>query len=143
MLVVAGLVVVADQLRSRTKHQDIVSNSALSTPVVAVAPATSSASSGFKDGTFTATSDYYVPHGQEQIRVDLTLKDGTITDAAIQNSASNSDSSFFQQDFADAYKSYVVGKKISDLRMQVIAGASETSQGFKDALSQIANEAKA
>jgi uncharacterized protein with FMN-binding domain len=99
--------------------------------------------SGYRDGTFSATSSYYVPHSNETINVSLTLQNGVISNAAIINSEGDDQSARYQQDFATVYKSYVVGKKISDLQIGVIAGASDTSQGFNDALSQIASKAKA
>lgn len=103
---------------------------------------TSSGSSSYKDGSYSATADYYVPHGDESIQVMVKLQNGVITDASIQNSEGDPESARFQEDFAASYKSYVVGKSISSLQLGVISGASDTTQGFEDALSQIASKAQ-
>jgi uncharacterized protein with FMN-binding domain len=159
VLVVAGFVLIADHLKSETAE-----NSTLASPstVVTTTPTTNSstsstssstsagtgsgsstASSAYKDGSYSATTSYFVPSGQEQIQVSLTLKDGTVTAVSIQNSEGDRDSASFQQDFASGYKQYVVGKKISGLQIRTIAGASDTTQGFNDALSKIASTAQA
>lgn len=104
----------------------------------------STASGGsYKDGTYTATSSYFVPHGQETIQVTLTVKNNTVTSAQIQNSESDPTSADFQQSFAAEYQSQVVGKPLADLQLDVVAGASDTTQGFNQAVSQIASLAKA
>ena len=100
-------------------------------------------SSSYKDGTYSASSTYYVPHGSESIKVTLTVKDGTITDSSIANSEYDRESAQYQEQFASEYKSYVVGKPISSLSLSYVAGASDTTQGFNDALSQIKTEAQA
>lgn len=99
--------------------------------------------SSFKDGAYTASSDYYVPHGAENISVTLSIKNGVVTNSSISNSETNPESAQFQEDFASQYKSYVVGKSISGLRLSYVAGASDTAQGFNDAVQQIQTQAQA
>ena len=107
-------------------------------------PATpSSTSSGYKDGTYSATSDYYVPHGYEEIQVSLMIKNGIVTDSSVKNSENNRESAQYQQAFTSSYKSYVTGKNISGLNLSYVAGASDTTQGFDDAVSKIQSQAKA
>jgi uncharacterized protein with FMN-binding domain len=103
----------------------------------------SAATGSYKDGTYTATSNYQVPHGSESIKVNLTLKGGVVTSSSVQNSENNFDSAQFQEGFAATYQSYVVGKKISGLQLGAISGASDTTAGFNEALSQIASQAQA
>ncbi|HVV25959.1 MAG TPA: hypothetical protein VHC21_02925 [Candidatus Saccharimonadales bacterium] len=151
LLVIAGVVVLADHLKSQsasTVAQTSVNNS--SAPVAsggaaANSPSTANtANSGtYKDGTYTASSDYSVPHSDESIEVSLTLKNGVVTDTSIKNSESDGTSAEFQEEFAADYKSYVIGKPISSLRLSVIAGASDTTDGFNDAVQQIASKAQA
>ncbi|HEY8886574.1 MAG TPA: hypothetical protein VIM31_03710 [Candidatus Microsaccharimonas sp.] len=100
-------------------------------------------SSGYKDGTYTASTDYYIPRGSEQIQVSLTIKNGIVTDSSIVNSEGDRQSAQYQQAFASSYKSHVTGKSISSLELSYVAGASDTTQGFNDAVSQIQTEAKA
>lgn len=169
VIVIAGSTVLADHLRTKTTSAVSLNTSTASTPspvttsenTPASTPSTTStsssttgaastgststtgSSSGVKDGTYSATSNYYVPHGDETIAVSLTVSNGTIINASIQNSESDRDSAQYQESFAAAYKNYVVGKKISGLQLNVIAGASDTTQGFNDALTKIAAEAQA
>jgi len=159
VLVIAGVVVLTDHFKSERAESaahlaSVVSPAGTTTSNVTTTPdtqtgntntaATSATSSGnYKDGTYTTTSSYFVPSGNESIRVSVTLKDGTVSDVAIQNSESDQDSAAFQEDFAANYKSHVVGKKISGLQLNIIAGASETTSGFNEALNQIASKARA
>lgn len=117
-----------------------------STTSGATSPASSSStstSSAYKDGTYSATSNYYVPHGSEWIKVSLTITGGTVTSSSIENSEDNRESAQFQEQFASEYKSYVIGKPVSSLQLDYVAGASDTTQGFNDALQQIKTEAQA
>jgi uncharacterized protein with FMN-binding domain len=158
VVIIAGIVVFADHLKSTglplatTASQDSNASAPdtstdIDTDTSATTNSTSSTTStsgtsGYANGTYTASSDYYVPHGEESIQVSLTLKDGVITDSSITNSEGDHDSAAFQEEFASSYKSYVVGQKISGLQLSIISGASDTTQGFNDALSQIASKAQ-
>jgi len=99
--------------------------------------------SSYKDGTYTARANYFVPHGYESISVTLSVKNGVVADSSIQNSESDPESARFQEDFASQYKSYVVGKNIADLHVPYLAGASDTAQGFDNAVLKIQNQAQA
>lgn len=160
LIIIAGVVLYADHIKaSRADSTSTVATTGTSstsrpsssmtdtTPTTsdqssASGSSSSSSSSAYKDGTYSATSDYYVPHGSEQIEVTLTLKDGTITGSSIKNSESDRESVGYQEDFASAYKNFVVGKKIIGLQLSTISGASDTTQGFNDAVSQIASKAQ-
>lgn len=153
ILVIAGVVVWADHVKAHnsalglTRKQNTISepasNNNLTTTTSSPPTSPSSGASSFKDGTYSASSNYYVPNGYESIDVSLTLQNGVITGASVKNSESNNVSASFQQDFASEYKSYVVGKKLSDLQLSVIAGASDTTMAFSSALNQIGTKAQA
>jgi|GEM_PF-1790402 len=166
VLVVAGVVLFTDRIKAqnntakvslsqRTSTKTSVAGSNDNLTGSAPAPSSptsssgtsgsssSSSSSGFADGSYTASSEYFVPHSNESIQVNLTLQSGTITGASIQNSENDPTSAVFQEDFASSYKSVVVGRKISGLRLDTVGGASDTTQAFNDALSQIASKARA
>jgi uncharacterized protein with FMN-binding domain len=154
IIVVAGAVLLIDNLKPKSSTQTAAVQSTDSSQAV---PTTDSSSttdntapsaapaqtSTLKDGTYTASTDYFVPHGNENIEVTLTLKGDVITGSTVRNSEGDPDSASFQEDFTSAYKSYVVGKKITDVRLGVVAGASDTSQAFNDALQQIVSKAQA
>lgn len=155
VVVIAGAVVFADHFKeaneadksqtaqtsaSTTPSEDTATNSTSTAPTT---DSTSTTGVAYKDGSYSASSSYYVPHGNETIDVNLTLQDGVITDVSIQNSEGDRESAEYQEDFASVYKSYVVGKKIDGLRLGNVAGASDTTEGFDNAISQIASKALA
>lgn len=149
IVVVAGVVLVVDHLKSE-RTEAATAQQSPTTSQVSVTPTTSStttqstaSTSSYKDGTYTDSSSYFVPPGNENIKVTLTLTNGVITGSTITNSEGDPTSAAYQQDFASVYKSYVVGKQIADVRLGVIAGASDTTRGFEAALSQIASQAQA
>jgi len=155
VIIIAGVVVFADMLKSKSSTaatattqpptQSVASDSSSANTTAATDTTSSSTTSSgsFKDGTYSATSSYFVPNGNESIKVTVTLSSDKITDVSIVNSASDHDSAAYQADFTDSYKTYVVGKKISGLQIKSVAGASDTTQGFNEALNQIASEAQA
>jgi len=141
----AGGVIVYSNKQGGQNTATTPASSIAASPAASTAPSTSGtiSSSAYKDGTYSASSTYYVPHGSEDIKVTLTVKDGMVTDSSIANSEYDRESARYQQDFAYEYKSSVVGKPISSLQLNYVAGASDTTQGFNDALQQIKSEAKA
>lgn len=160
VIVIAGVVVLADIFRSKDSTVDMTGTkdtsqtlgsntsesgtSAGSETTNDTNTSSGTTSSGsIKDGTYSASASYFVPAGQESIKVNLTLSGGTITDVSVVNSESDHDSAEFQTDFANGYKTLVVGKKISGLQISSVAGASDTTDGFNQALTKIASEAQA
>jgi uncharacterized protein with FMN-binding domain len=102
---------------------------------------TTDTSKTFKDGTYTATGDYDTPEESENIKVTVTLKDGTITDTSATPSARSNDAKEYSGIFVQNYKSLVVGKNISTVSLNRVSGSSLTSQGFNRAIEQIKTQA--
>ena len=98
--------------------------------------------SEYKDGTYAATGTYLSPGGRESVQLTVTIKDGVITDTALEAEGASLESREHQQLFADNYKELVVGKKINGLTLSRVAGSSLTSNGFNDALDDIRQEAR-
>jgi len=96
----------------------------------------------FKDGVYDVVGEYVSPGGPESINVKLTLKNNVITEAEVVPNATLENSVKFQGLFIDNYKEMVVGKSISDLKLDKIAGSSLTPKGFNDALEKIKSQAK-
>lgn len=94
-------------------------------------------SSRYKNGTYSLTASYESPSGTENMGISITLKNDVVTDTSFTPMANSGRSSRYQQGFASAYKSYVVGKNIDSINLDAVSGASLTSAGFNDALSQI------
>jgi uncharacterized protein with FMN-binding domain len=154
VLVVAGIVVFADHIRSKdndanavstaqtsTANDTHVTNSSTTSDNQAVSGSNTAAT--LKDGTYTDSEDYFVPPGQESVAVTATIQNGVVSDISITNSKNDRESAEFQNDFAGSYKSQVVGQKISGLQIRAIAGASDTTDAFNRALSQITTKAQA
>lgn len=151
VLVVASIVLAADYLkthRSDTADDAVTTTQSSSTASTSsAAPTTGSSTTAttsgtYKDGTYTASETYRVPHGTESITVSATLQDGAVTATTVKNSENDFDSARYQEDFSAGYKSHVVGKKIDGLSISIIAGASDTTEAFNNALEQIASQAQ-
>ncbi len=129
------------------------SNSKSPSPAMTAAPSPSAAAvsptaammakSTFKDGTYTQEGTYISPGGEEHIGVKLTIKDGIVTDSEVTPEAVRPMSQKFQGQFAGGYKEFVVGKNITEIKLDKVAGSSLTPKGFNDAVEKIKAEAKA
>jgi uncharacterized protein with FMN-binding domain len=97
----------------------------------------------YKDGTYTATGTYSTPGGRESIDVSVTIENGIITDTSATGSANNGDSAQYQGQFLDNYRTLVVSRSIDDVNLSRVAGSSLTSNGFNNALEEIAQDARA
>ena len=116
-------------------------NDPVSTPATTDATASSN-TSGFKDGTYSATGFYSTPENTENIKLSITLKDGTVTGTSATVSASTRDSQEYAGAFVQNYKPLVIGKSITSIKLSRVSGSSLTSQGFNDAIQQIETQAK-
>ena len=151
IVAIIGIVVLIEALQhnaTKTTAATTTSTSSSTTPPSSSAatsgsPDTTSSASTYKDGTYTADASYYVPHGNEDIKVTLIVANGVVTDSSIVNSESDHDSERYQEDFAAEYKSSVVGKNLADIKLSYVAGASDTTDGFNDAVTQIRTQAQA
>jgi uncharacterized protein with FMN-binding domain len=105
--------------------------------------AASSSSSGYKDGTYNATSSYYVPGGQNSLAVTLTISGGTVTDVKTSSTVDSYQSQRYVDSFNSSISSAVVGSTLDNASQSRVGGASLTTSAFDDALSTITNNAKA
>ena len=99
--------------------------------------------SGYKDGTYTVTADYYTPEDTDTIKVTLAVKDGVVSGVTSTTTTSSRESRQYDSMFLNAYKSYVVGKSLKDLNLNRVSGASLTTEGFNNALDMIRQQAQA
>lgn len=81
--------------------------------------------------------------GHETIHVKLSLKDGTISDVAFSyDTPKKRESKNFLGSFEQALASQgLIGKKLSNVSLSQVGGASLTTAAFNQALSQIAAKA--
>ena len=105
---------------------------------------TTATSSGYKDGTYSATSNYSVPHGySNSIGVSITVKDGMVTAVETDQNYSDRESEMYIDCFESLLQNAVVDKAIKNLQLNRIGGATLTTAAFDDALDSIRNDAKA
>lgn len=118
-----------------TKQKD--DNQASAANQVAVNP-----NATYKDGKYSAVGSYTSPGGQEKITIDITVKDGVVTDTSATSGAIDPQGEQYQSQFISGYKSEVIGKKLSTLSLTRVSGSSLTPKGFNDALEQIRTQAQ-
>lgn len=127
----------AGQTSSQTTTSQPVASSASSAQ-------TQSVSSSYKDGTYTASSSYFVPHGGDNsVKTSLTIANGTVTNVSVNDNYSDGTSADFVDWFEQEVQSAVVGKSLADLSPSRIGGASLTTQAFDQTLDTIRSDAKA
>ena len=123
-----------------------VPSSSATTTAASTSTTASSASGTYKDGQYSTTTTYGVPHGYtNSITVNLTVKDGVVTAVDTTNSFESRDreSGMYIDSFESGISGSVVGKSLSDLAVSYVGGASLTSLAFNDALDTIRSDAKA
>lgn len=147
IIIVLVLAVAAYGAFKYTRKEDTsVSITPTPTPEITPPPTPGStdvtSSSHYKDGTYSATGNYFSPGGDESIAVQVTLKGDVITAVNATSNATRPDSIRYQSIFLENYKPLVIGKKIDDVVLNKVSGSSLTSRGFNEALSQIKAQAK-
>lgn len=100
------------------------------------------ASSPYKDGSYTTRANYRTPEGSEFVTVTLTLSGGSITDSSISLSNIDFESRRYQGQFENGYKAVVVGQPIADLNLRRVSGSSLTTAAFNNALDTIRSQAQ-
>ena len=97
--------------------------------------------SPYRDGVYDATGHYETPGGSETLGVTLTVQDGTVSGARVHVEASSPTARQFQDQFASRYAAQVVARKLSEVSVSRVAGASLTSVGFDRAVAAIRSHA--
>lgn len=98
--------------------------------------------SRYKDGSYSASGSYVTHGGEQQMGVAMTIKNDIVTSVTITPMADDSRSLQDQQRLASEIGKYVVGYPPDHaLQVGVINGASDTTDGFKNAVNQIINQA--
>jgi hypothetical protein len=139
VIVVAGII----GYQSMNKPQATTANTVAVQPTVAKeAEPTASSQSAYKDGEYSAVGNYVSPGGAEELGVTLTIANGIVTDSEVTVKATRPESKMKQTDFAEHYKTEVVGKNLADLQLGKVSGSSLSPKGFNDAVDKIKAEAK-
>lgn len=95
----------------------------------------------YNNGQYVAKGEYISPGGQETIEVTIKIEGNVVVDSSVESKAVLPASKKFQKEFIDNYKDLVVGRNISDLNLDKVAGSSLTPKGFNDALKKIKKQA--
>jgi len=96
----------------------------------------------FVDGTYTESYEYRIPSNDfEPVTLTLTVTDDVVTDSTIAFDTTNEVSTLYQGKFGEAYKAEVVGKKLADISLSRVGGASLASRAFNKAVENIKAQA--
>jgi len=96
----------------------------------------------YQDGTYITTVNYEIPYGYvEPMEVTLQLENNTIKDVAASFAIVNPVSEGYQQTFLGYVSREVVGRKVDNVSLSRMTGASLTNQAFDAALAEIKAEA--
>jgi len=104
---------------------------------------TDSSSGTYADGEYSAEGSYRSPGGTESIGVTLTVQDDVVTAVTVTPEATSGNAKEYQTRFASGISGEVVGKELSSLSVDKVAGSSLTGQGFNDAVEAIRGDAAA
>jgi uncharacterized protein with FMN-binding domain len=147
VIVMIGMVaaaIVALNHKDSTSSTTATTNSTplnTTTPTATVTPPTSASSSTYKDGTYSASTSYFTPDGQEDAKLTITIANNVVTASDFSEQALSGEGQRYQDRFDGNYKSEVVGQKVGDISLSRVAGASLTTDGFSQALEQIKQNA--
>lgn len=146
LVLFAFLVAIALVIYSQSQKGMIAEESAEMTPsptsTAQVTPSVVVTNDSYKNGVYEVKGDYVSPGGDEQIDVQLTIKDNIVSDAQVTSLAERPISKKFQGEFISGYKQFVVGKNINEVKLDKISGSSLTPKGFNDAVEKIKTQAK-
>lgn len=138
--IVTSVVIVVNN-NKKPQADNTIAPAASST--TATPAATSTDTSNYKDGNYSATATYVTPGGIESIDLTVTLKAGVIVDSQIAGSGKSDHAQEHQAAFASGYKALIIGKNADSVTLSRVSGSSLTSNAFNDALAQIKKNAAA
>lgn len=138
-----GAVIAANNNSKNDSSATTANRPSVSTSTSESSSSSTTTTNNLKDGTYTASASYDTPGGVQDITVKLTIANGAVSDSSISQNATGREDEAYQSAFEAEYKSSVVGKKVSDISLSRVAGASLTTEGFNTALADIAKKAQA
>lgn len=123
--------------KETTTPVSVATPKASETEIVPTTPA--AAATVYKNGAHSVTSSYTAPgNAHHTMTVTLTLVEDKVTDSNIVFGGDKvGESTKYQNRFAAAYKTAVVGKTLDTIKLSRVGGASLTTGGFNDAIANI------
>jgi uncharacterized protein with FMN-binding domain len=108
----------------------------------AASTASNSLVTSYKDGTYTASISYYVPHGgTNSLSTTIVVSGGVITSVKTSNNYTDRESGMYIDDFNSSVASSAEGKQLANYSPSRIGGASLTTSAFDDVLDTIRSQA--
>ncbi len=127
---------------SETSTSSLVNDQNSTTPVASAPSSSTTSASPYMNGSYTASIDYMVPKSDNTITVQMTIDNGTVTAVKATHDYNDRESDFYIANFDSLIQQEVTGKKIDEVSIGRVGGASLTSNAFEDAIATIKNEAK-
>ncbi|MEZ4104186.1 MAG: hypothetical protein R3B60_02785 [Candidatus Paceibacterota bacterium] len=92
--------------------------------------------------TFTQKATYVNPSRKTQeIEIILEVNDGMVTNSQVKYDGKDSGyANKYQERFDEVYKSEVIGKKLDQIHLSRVGGASLTSEAFNNAVADIISQ---
>ncbi len=106
------------------------------TPTSALIPITPITSTS-QSRTISEIGQYQAHQFNESIIVTLTLKNNIINDLKTVHSPQDGESALYHDAFDGEIRPLVIGKNIKDINVSCVAGASDTTNGFMQAIEKI------
>jgi major membrane immunogen (membrane-anchored lipoprotein) len=132
--------------QSTTSSQTALSSPSTSstTPSTTASGSSTAATGTYKDGTYTNTVNYNVPHGaSNSIAVTLVVSGGNISSVKTNNNYSDGQSSYYISSFESSVSSDASGQSLANYSPSQVGGASLTTYAFSNAIDNIRSQATA
>jgi len=101
----------------------------------------STAISPYKDGTYTASTTYRVPHGTNTYSGTVIISNGTIVSVSSQHDYTDRESGMYTDSFDSGLTSSAKGQSLASYSPSRIGGASLTTAAFSSVLDTIRTKA--
>lgn len=102
-----------------------------------------SSNSSYKDGTYKASIDYYVPHGTNTLTATIVVSNGIISSVTTSDDYTDHESALYIDSFESGISSAATGKSLNGLSLSRVGGASLTTEAFNSVLDTIRTQATA
>lgn len=96
----------------------------------------------YANGQYKAEGTYGI-ESKNKLSVTLTVADGKVADLNVDSQGSGEISQKYSKEFVKQINAQVVGKDLKDLRVDIVAGASWTTEAFNQALTNVRGDASA
>jgi len=133
---------VATSSLSQSSTQSSSDTSSATLGSSSTASTTTNSSASYKDGTYTSSTSYQVPHGNtNSIKVTVVVSGGKITSVKTDDSYSDGESERYVSAFESSVSSDANGQSLASYSPSRIGGASLTTEAFANTIETIRSQA--